>query len=134
MIDGQNMIVPQQSLASIVSRHHECARVPWRHGIDYRRRPDRPLVAACRERGLDLDGILRQLEDAVAEPSGGDGHSPCEMSNAALVEQVSAGHDRVRRALPIVRGLAAKVARVHGTKEPRLRELVLAVLDLDDAV
>jgi regulator of cell morphogenesis and NO signaling len=130
-----NMIQPHESLASIVSRHQEYALVLRRHGIDYRRRPDRPLVVACRERGVDLGGLVRQLEHVAVETPGGNRHSPSEMSNAALLEHiVGGGHERVRRSLPIVRGLAARLAQRHGADKPQFRELALAVLDLDDIV
>jgi regulator of cell morphogenesis and NO signaling len=47
---------------------------------------------------------------------------------------VSRHHDYLRKALPFVCGLAAKVARVHGDRDARLRELEAIVAALADTL
>lgn len=128
------MIDPSQTVASIVLDHSECAAVLQRHRIDYCCRGDTPLAAACRDRGLDVGEVRGELERAVAERRG-DGEDARGLSNAALVEHIlSRYHAPLRKALPFVRALAAKVARVHGEHNPRLVELNLIVSELAETL
>jgi regulator of cell morphogenesis and NO signaling len=128
------MIDPNQTVASIVLDHSECAAVLQRHRIDYCCRGDTPLAAACRARGLDVRDVRGELERAVEERRG-DGEDPRRLSNAALVEHIlSRYHAPLRKTLPFVHTLAAKVARVHGEHNPRLVELDQIVSELADTL
>jgi regulator of cell morphogenesis and NO signaling len=126
------MIDPQQTVSNVVLDHSECAPVFQQHRIDYCCRGSLTVADACRDRGLELGGVITDLERAIAERRG-DQDDPRTLSNAALVAHViSRYHEPLRRQLPFLRTLAAKVARVHGEHNPRLGELAEIVAQLGE--
>lgn len=129
------MIDPQRTVSEVVLDHSECAPVFQRHRIDYCCKGDVPLAEACRGRGLDVAGLVGELERAIAERRGDAGDDPRTLSSTSLVAHlVSRYHEPLRRTLPFVHGLALKVARVHGEHNPRLVELADVVAELVDAL
>lgn len=113
------MLDPALSLTDLVLRHSACAAVLQRHRLDFCCHGGRTLQAAAAERGLDVEVVRRELEAAIAEtPVGEDLRAvPTPVLLAKLVQE---HHLPVRQALPTVRGLAAKVHRVHGAHDSRL--------------
>lgn len=129
------MLDTQQTVAQIVLDHSECAPVFQRHRIDFCCRGNMTIAAACDERGLDAGTVVKDLEQAIAERRGEPSGDPRAMSTAALVAHIVARHhEYLRKTLPFVQPLAAKVARVHGDHNPRLRELDAVVGELADAL
>lgn len=125
------MLDRQQTVAAVVLEHPECAQVLHRHHIDFCCRGGLSLEAAAQGRRLDVQGLLTELERAIAERQGSPRVDPRAMPTAELVAHlVTAYHPPLRRGLPFIRTLAAKVSRVHGDHNPRLRELEAAVEDL----
>jgi len=126
------IIDPQQTVASVVLDHSECAPVFQRHRIDYCCRGDTSIAAACEKLGLSTDAVLEELSDAIARRGSTDAHEDVrDLSTPALVARiVDRHHAYLRRTLPFVRGLAEKVARVHGDRDARLRELDTVVREL----
>lgn len=119
---------PTQSVASVVLDHSECAEVFQRHRIDFCCRGGESVEAAAKQRGVDLDLLLTELGDAIAERRSPERTGPQSLPTPALIEHIIARHHSyLRNALPFLRPLAAKVARVHGERDPRLRELDQAV-------
>jgi len=128
------MIDPNQTIASIVLDHSECAAVLQRHRIDYCCRGEMSLAAACRERGLDMGEMIGKLEEAISGRRGDD-HDTRRLSSSALIAHILLRyHAPLRDMLPFVRGLAAKVARVHGEHNPHLIELNEIVAELSDTL
>jgi regulator of cell morphogenesis and NO signaling len=118
------MLDPRNTVARIVLDHSECAPVFQRHRVDFCCRGDMTVEAACAERQVDVRALVRELEQAIAERRGDPAEDPRALSTPALVALViSRHHEYLRKALPFVKPLAEKVARVHGDREPRLREL-----------
>ena len=82
------------------------------------------IEAAAREKQVDVEALMSELSRAIAERGGGHLEDPRALSTPRLVAHiVSKYHEALRRALPNVRGLAAKVAGVHGDRNPKLAEL-----------
>jgi regulator of cell morphogenesis and NO signaling len=128
------MLDPNQTVAQIVLDHSATAAVFQQNKIDFCCRGDQSLAEACARRTLDVETIRRQLEEAIASRTGSD-LDPRALSTADLTRFiVGKHHDYLRRTLPVVRGLATKVARVHGEREPRLRDLERVVLELDETL
>jgi regulator of cell morphogenesis and NO signaling len=128
------LINPQQSVASLVLDNSACAAVLQRHRIDYCCRGEATLAAACHDRRLDVDAVVGELEQAIRDRTS-DEPDARALTSPALVERIiSRYHEPHRRALPFVRALAAKVARVHGEHNPRLIELDGVVAELADAL
>lgn len=129
------MLDPQQTVASLVLDHSECAPVFQRHRIDFCCHGDISIEAAATERGIDTAVLVDELSTAIASRSGAEAADPRALSTPALVAHVvSKHHEYLRQALPFVGALAAKVSRVHGERNPKLRELDALVRELGDAL
>lgn len=125
------MIDPQRTVASVVLDHSECAAVFQRHRIDYCCRGDLSIAEACDRQAIAPDSLLVELHAAIEER--GPEHEPSahSLSTRALVDRIVVRHhEYLRKTLPFVSGLAEKVARVHGDRVPRLRELAATVREL----
>lgn len=126
------MITPEQSVASVVLEHPECAAVFQRRRIDSCCRGDLSVQTASEQAGVAPAALLEELATAIAE-RGGRTPDPRELSTPALVAHlVSSHHRHVREALPFLGGLAAKVSRVHGEHNPRLREVQAGLAELTE--
>lgn len=129
------MIDTAKPVADLVSQHPECAEVLQRHRIDFCCRGDVSLEASARARDLALAPLVAQLEVAIASRSAQPPADPRALSTQALVEHVVETHHAfLRRTLPFVRTLSAKVARVHGDHNAKLRPLESAVAELVDSL
>lgn len=118
------MIRAEQTVAEIVLEHSVCAPVFQQHRIDYCCQGDRSLTEAAQARGIEVRTLVEELEQAIRERQGGGGADPRELSSKALIDHIVATHHAyLRRALPFVETLSAKVARVHGDSNPKLVEL-----------
>lgn len=129
------MLDSNQTVASVVLDHSECAEVFRRHRIDFCCRGGCSLAAAAAEKGLDTDTLLKELEQAIAQRSGDGEPDPRGLATPELIARiVSRHHAYLRRALPFVRSLATKVGRVHGDRNPKLLALDGAVDELSEAL
>lgn len=129
------MLDRQQTVANVVLEHSECAPVFQRHRIDFCCRGNLSVESAAREKELDVDEFVAELSRAITDRHGERADDPRLLPTPKLVEHiVSRHHDYLRKALPFVRGLSAKVSRVHGDHDPRLRALDAAVSDLVSAL
>lgn len=125
------MLDLQQTVASVVLDHSECAAVFQRHRIDFCCRGNLSLAEASAGRGLDPARLIEELSGAIAGRSGTSETDPRTLPIPALIERiVSRHHAYLREALPFVQMLATKVGRVHGAKNERLVELDGVVQEL----
>lgn len=129
------MLDPNQTVAHLVLEHSECAAVLKRHRIDFCCRGDVSIEAVCAEKGIDASALLSELTAAIAERAGHGTADPRALPTPALIGHIVAKHhEYLRKALPFVQTLSAKVARVHGAHDPRLTELDATVRALADAL
>lgn len=124
---------PETSLASLVLDHPQRAELFEQLGFDYCCRGSRSLAAACTERDLDVDTLVRVMEahaSSVALPAGHD--FDCRTaSTAELVDHiVSAHHERLRRELPRLAETLTAVVRAHGRDDARLMSVARLFDDL----
>ncbi|HQR30289.1 MAG TPA: DUF542 domain-containing protein [Anaeromyxobacteraceae bacterium] len=110
------------TVAQIVLEHAETAPVFQRNRIDFCCRGNVSVADACAGIGKDPEALLAELEKAVAEgagvPAGDDLRT---FSTPALLARiVDRHHGYLRRALPRIEPLLAKVAAVHGEHDPKL--------------
>ncbi len=123
---------PSTCLADIASANPSLTRELERIGLDYCCGGKRTLAQACAERGLDPEAIAAELSSvpvAEAPPADWIGLPPAE-----LVDHLEATHHQfLKRELPRLSELAAKVSRVHGGRHPELvqAEAVLAEIRAD---
>lgn len=112
------------TVAEIVTSHAAAARVFQKHGIDFCCHGDVSVTQACEERQLEPETVYAEL-DAIA-PAAGEAseEDPRALSTAALIARIiDRHHGYLRRALPYVAPIAAKVAKVHGGHDPRLTDV-----------
>jgi len=130
------MISAKDTVADIVLQHSECAPVFQKHRIDFCCRGHLRLEEAAKARNLDAEALVAELEDAVKSRLGQQVATDFrEMRTPTLIAHIIASHhEYLRRALPFLVPLAAKVARVHGGENPRLRDLDVVVRELHDAL
>jgi len=112
------------TVARIVTEHPAAAQVFQKHGIDYCCRGDVTVPVACLDGRLDPVALFAELEAAIAAGAALPEEDATSLSTAALVARiVDRHHAYLRRALPYIAPIAAKVAAVHGAREARLEEL-----------
>lgn len=109
------------SVAQLVLDHPPCARIFHHHRVDYCCRGELSLAAACAAKALDVDAVASELERAIAAREQEVGRDPRTMSTPDLIAHIVARHHAyLNEALPFLEPLAAKVARVHGDRNPKL--------------
>ena len=109
------MDTPQATLAELAATRPAAARIFFKHGLDFCCRGRRPLSEACRDKGLDPETILREVEHASPAPD--DLAAWSAKPVAALVGHILGRyHDRLREDLPILVAMAAKVEMRHADK------------------
>lgn len=107
------------TLAEIVANAPSLTQELERLGLDYCCGGKRSLAEACEQKGLDPQAIAAELTalplnpEPVADWLG--------LTPVALVDHLVASHHQfLKRELPRLSELAAKVSQVHGTKHPEL--------------
>lgn len=120
------------TVARIVLDHPETAAVFQRHRIDFCCRGNVAVEEACKGAGTDPGALYAELERAVAARAGEPAEEDLRtFSTPALVARiVDRHHGYLRRAIPRIEPLLAKVATVHGEHEPKLRGVRTAFVEL----
>lgn len=116
-----------QSVGLLVAQQPMRAQVFERLGIDFCCGGAKSLAEACRLAAVDP---LRVIEELNANDTGAARAGVCRVwlneSLTALADHIEETHHRYLKAeLPRLLALAEKVARVHGVREPHLKELLL---------
>jgi regulator of cell morphogenesis and NO signaling len=114
------MAFHDETVGGLVAERPGRARVFEEFGIDYCCGGKRTLREACERRGLSPDLVLRRLADADAERPADEsdwGVAPLAQLCDHIVET---HHAFLKRELPRVGRLVAKVASVHGDRHPEL--------------
>lgn len=109
-----------RSVTELLQEAPARARVFERFAIDYGCASGLTLAEACRQQRLDPESVAACL--ATAQPEAETPFTRLRLS--ALTEEIVARHHvYARESGERIQPLLDKVARVHGGKEPRLREL-----------
>ena len=123
------------TVAQMVLEDPACARVFQRHRIDFCCAGEQTLEAACAGRGVEVAVVRAEIEIARGGRQAGASDDPRLLSTRALLERiVGKHHSYLRHTLPAVAALAGKVARVHGSREPKLLALAAAVNELAETL
>lgn len=108
------------SVGSWVAAYPQVSRIFESLQIDYCCGGERSLEQACRDRGLDPREIVQQFEQAISD----DGPSPENWLDAPLAELCDhieqTHHAYLKRELPRLAELVAKVAQAHAENHPEL--------------
>lgn len=123
------MLDPNTPVGTLVLDHSELASVFAKHRIDYCCKGTVSLRKACDDLGLDVGNIVGEAERAVeTRTTQPDDVDPRFISLSRLiVQRIAPHHQYLHRTMPFLQTLAAKVARVHGDREPSLAEVARIV-------
>ncbi len=114
---------PTTLVADVAAAHPSTTRVFQLHGIDFCCGGRRPLAEACAEQGLAFDALRAELQAAI-EVAPRDEISWQAAPLSELVEHIVARyHVWLRRELPRLSTLMARVLAEHGTRHPQLPEV-----------
>jgi regulator of cell morphogenesis and NO signaling len=131
------------TLAELAAHQPGAAAIFLRSGLDFCCRGRRPLAEACAEKGLDPAAILAAVEEAAGQESSISDWTA--RPTAEIVEQILQHyHLRLRKQLPALLEMAARVERVHAEKATvpaglaahlaRLTEATLSHLEKEETV
>lgn len=125
-------LAPTTTVGELAATHPSSTRVLFRRGIDFCCGGGKTLEEACRRRGLDLQEVLGEIQLELER-----GEAPAawtERSQAELIQHIIARyHEPLREELHRLHGMALKVLRVHGEKDPeRLSQLAETFSTLKD--
>lgn len=121
------MVLPL-TVADYMRRSPAAAAVLHRHGIVLSGHRLEPIAEACARSSLAVEALDREI--AVAEAAPNDAAAPLE----ALIDYVMERfHIPLRKDLPRLRSLAARVSSRHAAERPELAEVARIVADFADA-
>jgi regulator of cell morphogenesis and NO signaling len=126
-------LAPTTTVGELAATRPSSTRVFFRRGIDFCCGGGKTLEEACRRRGLDPQEVLREIQ---MELERGEEKSAAwtERGQAELIQHIIVRyHEPLREELHRLHGMALKVLRVHGEKDPeRLSQLADTFSTLKD--
>lgn len=127
-ISGQG----EETLGQIATKDLRKAEIFKKYGLDFCCGGKKTVKQACAEKGLDVTKIEHELQQADKNPAGRP-LNYTDWSMEFLADYiVNTHHSYVRKSLPELRGYAAKVARVHGSRHPELVEVYNLVEEINE--
>jgi regulator of cell morphogenesis and NO signaling len=111
------MITANQTVAQIAAGSLGAVRVFQNHGIDFCCGGQRSIQDVCRERGLDSDGLIDELEQAIASPAADDRNWSESSLRELMTHIVSRHHEYLRSELPRLQGWLDRVVSKYGDKD-----------------
>lgn len=113
----------QQAVGELVAQDYRRAGVFKQYGIDFCCGGGRTLEAACEKKDVPLSEIIQALQSAD-ERGSTPVIRPGTWSPGFLADYiVNEHHTYVRENVPVLRGFARKVARVHGETHPEVVQI-----------
>jgi regulator of cell morphogenesis and NO signaling len=124
-------LIEQKTVGEIASENPATVRVFEKYQIDFCCGGKMPIEEACRQRGIDADGLMAELEKVSSE----EPKESKDWASASLDELIAhilnTHHAYLREELPRLTRMAAKVAEAHGERHGRsLVPLQSIVLEL----
>lgn len=115
-----------RTVGQLVVERPARARVFERLGIDYCCGGRLPLAEACAKRGLQTEDVTRQIreDDAAGDGPGDAGRDWAAATASALADHIETTHHAMlKRELPRLAAMTARVAEVHGSRNAGLVQL-----------
>jgi regulator of cell morphogenesis and NO signaling len=114
------MATPTQTVREIALEQPTSIRVFENLGIDYCCGGRKPLSEACEARSLEVDEVIAALEAAAAGAEKPANDISGKSLTGLCAHITATHHEYVRRELPRLAALAAKVVGRHGETHPEL--------------
>jgi len=123
-------ILSQQTLASIVTQHHQAVPVLEKYELDFCCKGKRTLSDACTEKGISIEALLAEIESATGSTN--KNQMPfTEMDEQQLISYILIHHHfYVKQSMPSILSHLEKVAIKHGERVPYM----IKVLQLFTAI
>ncbi len=119
------------SVGALVREKPNRSRVFDRYGIDFCCGGKVSLAQACTKRGVPLSQVVAAIEADDQRSAQGSLVDVDTMTLSELCDHIEATHHAyLKQELPRLDQMTEKVARVHGNKEPKLREIRTVFLEL----
>ena len=116
-------VTKEQTVGQLVVERPSRASVFERLGMDYCCGGNKSLNQACREKGLDYETVVQELQSEQAAPSKAE-RNWASASLTDLCDEIEQTHHAyLKKELPRLEFLTNKVATRHGDHRPALREL-----------
>lgn len=94
-------------------------RILQDHGIDFCCGGKQPLEEACREKGIDANGLLQEL--LGYQPREGDAQGLAGKALAEICDEIEATHHAfLRDVMPRLSTMAENVVKAHGARHPEM--------------
>ena len=122
-------ITERTTVATIASTLPSSIRVFQWHGIDFCCGGKTPLATACREHGIPFADLVSAIEASALAPSD-ERDWNAETLHLLIDHIIATYHDALRKELPRLESMAAKVARTHGLSAEHLARLEAIVSEL----
>lgn len=114
-------------LSELAAASLAAVRILEQYGLDYCCAGARPLEDAAREKGLDAAALLEEIEKAQASPGAERDWRTAPL--AELIEHIlRTHHEYLKLNLPALSRRLARVAEVHGEKDPARLSAMTEVL------
>ena len=111
-----------QTLSEIVKNNFKAAAVFEKYNLDFCCKGNKFLSTACVEKGMDESEILSELQRIKEYQNSSINYE--EWSLDFLIDYIiNTHHSYVRRMIPIISEHVNKVASVHGSNHPELKEI-----------
>lgn len=121
----------QQTIGEIVARDYRAAGVFKKFGLDFCCGGKQTVFEACEKKGVDLQKLNKELEKLNQQDGGS--HNYNDWSPSLLIDYIiERHHEFVRIKLPEIETYAKKVAKVHGSRNQELNEILYEFLMLKD--
>ena len=109
-----------QTLAEIVTSDHRAAAIFEKYQLDFCCKGKRSLGQACRESEIDVNTIIRELNNLSDTRNNGiiDYN---EMTLTQLVSHITnTHHSYVKKEIPAIQGYLQKIVAKHGSRHPEM--------------
>ena len=119
------------TLASIVTSHHQVVPVLEKYHLDFCCKGKRTLSEACKEKGLSLEAILQELEISTASEN--TRLAVSDMNADQLIGYILLQHHfYVKQTMPIIINHLEKVVNKHGENFPYMVEVLNLFLIINE--
>lgn len=116
-------ILEDTIVKDVVKKNYKTAQIFQAHNIDYCCGGNKAITDACKEKGLNQEVLISQLNNIVAQTDE-DTEYINSLSLAELSDHiVKKHHAYVREQVPFLEKNLEKIARVHGANHPELAEI-----------
>jgi len=113
----------EKTVGEFVAEDYRTAKVFEKYGIDFCCGGKVPLAAACREKGVDLAGISREIEEATSEPVERSQNFASWGLPFLSDYIINTHHGYLKENTAQIAVYADKIAEVHGSRHPEVVEI-----------